>query len=386
MKHAKITMQLIADRLGLSKYSVSQALAGKAGVSELTRREVEAMARTLGYRFKPKAGRQPVNAAQDEAKTVQAEAEMGVNAKAVGVSAAVAVPAANNPLPAGNAPHIAIWIHDAHRRETGFWTRVLDGAVQGCTDNGWPTHVLSLNELAGSSESEASAPASPPVSTRLGSIVLGTLPAALLNRLVRRQSARAPVVLVDHEEPLLRTDCILNANPEAAQSACRRILSQGCRRVLFIGKDSYSVSFKERWWGCRQAMDEHTRRHESCTLKKWTIPYGQSGWELQLGKRLGLLQPEELPDGIVCANDEIALELLKQLRIHSVSVPDMCKVIGIDNIDASAASAPPLTTVELAKEGLGYRAAEALARSIARPSAHSEKIILAAKLIVRGSG
>ncbi len=41
MKSKKITMQHIADQLNISKNSVSQALTGKPGVSEATRKLIE---------------------------------------------------------------------------------------------------------------------------------------------------------------------------------------------------------------------------------------------------------------------------------------------------------------------------------------------------------
>jgi LacI family transcriptional regulator len=358
----KITMQLIADRLGVSKYTVSQALSGKTGVSEATRGEVIAMARALGYRF-PAAK-----------KTVSWPTE----------TAPLKSDAAANPHSEELRPCVAIWIHEAQRDEPSFWSRVLDGTIRGCRDHGWQTQVFSFSRLSKVSKSGSIENA--PLASCIGAIVLGTLPIRSLNKVVQLQAADAPIILVDHEEPLLQADCILNANLEAAQLACRRILSQGCRRIVFVGKDHFSVSFKERWWGCRQALDEHARQTDGCTLKKWTIPYGQPAWEQQLARRIASLRHDELPDGFVCANDEIALKLLELLQEQSVAVPDCCKVIGIDNIDASASSTPPLTTVELAKELLGWRAVEALARNLAQPSVHAEKIILSARLIVRGSG
>ena len=45
----KITMQTIANELGLAKSAVSRALSGKKGVSEQTRRRVIAAARRCGY-------------------------------------------------------------------------------------------------------------------------------------------------------------------------------------------------------------------------------------------------------------------------------------------------------------------------------------------------
>ncbi|GIQ62287.1 hypothetical protein PACILC2_08550 [Paenibacillus cisolokensis] len=57
---SKVTMQDIADRLKLSKNSVSQALTGKPGVSEATRRLVIETAEQMGYVYgKDRKRRQP---------------------------------------------------------------------------------------------------------------------------------------------------------------------------------------------------------------------------------------------------------------------------------------------------------------------------------------
>src|SRR5262245_27205749 len=45
----KITLGTLAKQLGLSKFAVSRALAGKSGVSEATRQRVQALADELGY-------------------------------------------------------------------------------------------------------------------------------------------------------------------------------------------------------------------------------------------------------------------------------------------------------------------------------------------------
>lgn len=55
---ARVTLATIAHDMGLSKFAVSRALAGKSGVSEETRRKVEAVALELGY-VKPPPSRAP---------------------------------------------------------------------------------------------------------------------------------------------------------------------------------------------------------------------------------------------------------------------------------------------------------------------------------------
>ena len=46
---AKVTLSTIAAHMGLSKFAVSRALSGKSGVSDETRRRIEAVATELGY-------------------------------------------------------------------------------------------------------------------------------------------------------------------------------------------------------------------------------------------------------------------------------------------------------------------------------------------------
>ena len=46
---SRVTLQSIADHLGISKFAVSRALAGKSGVSEDTRRTILTTAEQFGY-------------------------------------------------------------------------------------------------------------------------------------------------------------------------------------------------------------------------------------------------------------------------------------------------------------------------------------------------
>ena len=50
---SRITLQFIADQLGISKFAVSRALTGKPGVSDETRRAVVSTAERLGYTGRP---------------------------------------------------------------------------------------------------------------------------------------------------------------------------------------------------------------------------------------------------------------------------------------------------------------------------------------------
>ncbi|QYR20190.1 LacI family DNA-binding transcriptional regulator [Paenibacillus sp. sptzw28] len=361
----KVSMQQIADRLGVSKYTVSQALSGKRGVSEATRREVMAMAAALGYRV-----------SQREVK-----GQSGVLAE---------------------MPVILVGLDERQANEPMFWQRVREGIEAGCREH-------RLNPIFFTFEAENNRSSVFPqiddetMQSASGIIIAGKCPAAALLRMNR---TGIPVVLVDHEEPVARADAVLNANGEAGRMASHHLLSQGCRSIAFIGRDSFAVSFRERFWGCRLALDDLLGRRSPGTpltlpeprsmkaisksdvhLRKWTIPYGSQTWMQTLDKRLAAaIADNDFPDGFICANDDIALHLMQLLLSRGVDVPGMCRVIGIDNTAASGGGPVPLTTVDLAKEWLGLRAVESLVRKRHAPEAPDEKVMLSASLVVRQSG
>lgn len=390
----KISMQQLADRLGVSKYTVSQALGGKPGVSDATRRQVLALAVALGYtvRTTPSktsiadgiGGKRGAKEVVEVQEANQSKAEFKAHSEDQSESEANADDA--------SLPIIHIGLDNRHESEPYFWLRVKDGLEAGCRMYGFQPEFFTFGQEESSSIWTGDAMAS---STQLpantaGFIIAGKCP---LGTLLTINRFGLPVVLVDHEEPMIGADAVLHANTEAGRMACHHLLSQGCRSLVFIGRDSFAVSFKERWWGCRLAMDEgkSAARSESFQLKKWTVPYGgkeapmSRGWEPALERRLdGAAFLQELPDGFICANDDIALQLLQLLRQRGLHT--QVRVVGIDNTAPSLSAVVPLTTVDLAKEWLGIRAVEAFARRLKDPSSLSEKIILRAQLIVRESG
>ncbi|RKN64308.1 LacI family DNA-binding transcriptional regulator [Paenibacillus ginsengarvi] len=346
----KISMQQIADRLGISKYSVSQALAGKPGVSEETRENVFAMAKALGYRF--------------------------------GLHVDPASSKAEEPLAGVSNPYVLLWIKSGRRSDSTFWNRVLTGVIDACDGYGWDHLIISNNV----EETEFVFPAFADRSSCIGMIVLGSMTDSFL---ISIKKQRIPVVLADHSDPSVGLDCVVNANIEAAKTVCHNLIAAKCRSIMFVGSDRHSVSFQERWWGCKMAAsEEEDKRGEEIAVGKWSLPYGGGGpWgqtlEVEVKKMHG---GGKLPDGFVCANDEIAIRLISLLKMHGYDVPAQCKVIGFDDVEMAAHSSPALTTVDFGKETLGARSVEMLHRRIASPDAAPEKVTLSFRLIARQSG
>ncbi|WP_127579735.1 LacI family DNA-binding transcriptional regulator [Paenibacillus koleovorans] len=357
-----ISMQQIADSLGVSKYTVSRSLAGKSGVSEETRSRVLELARSLGYRG---AGVPIQSCSSTTGANIYSADDQSSKAKAN----------------ADKRPFVTIWMQAEYREERMFWSKVLSGIEEGCDRMGWEPILLQHPDQRERPEDD------PAIATNkhrwIGHIIAGECPAAMLFAWSR---AGVPIVLVDHEEPTVLADCVVNANMQGGRWLAARLMLAGCRSIVFLGNDSHAVSFRDRWLGCKLELQEAGKRGEAVMLKKWTIPYRQRGWDKVLARKLEQAAEGGLPDAFIGANDDIALHALSLLTHLEIAVPDSCRVAGFDNIETAAHSSPSLTTVDFGKELLGLRAVEQLVQRRAHPARPAEKITVGARIIARQSG
>ncbi|WP_339259252.1 LacI family DNA-binding transcriptional regulator [Paenibacillus sp. FSL R5-0713] len=349
----KVSIQTLADQLGLSKYAVSRALSGKTGVSEATRARVLELARALGYR----------------------QSTPGATNSST---------AANHADPS-DPPFVLICMNQLNRGEPHYWQRVLSGMISACNERGWH-HAIVSPSLGVTDENTSPEKAIAPHldwERCAGIIVMGAFPHTVLQRL--SQTGR-PIILVDHQEPLLNCDTISHDNLEAGITVARYLMSMNCRRIGLITDDGRAASFAQRKIGIELALNHfHVDTSHTTSFREWNIPYENGEWVNQLATNIQNMPDDERPDAWIGVNDDIALQWMHQLQEMGISTPKDCLVIGIDNVHSAVTSSPPLTTVNLCKEELGQRAVEALQRRIERPGTPKETVMLSTTLIPRES-
>ena len=92
------------------------------------------------------------------------------------------------------------------------------------------------------------------------------------------------------------------------------------------------------------------------------------------------------PTAVFCANDMLALGLLRRLSQAGVTVPGDLAVVGYDDIEFAADAAVPLTSVRQPKYQLGQAAAELLLDEADRPGEHEHRrIVFKPELVARAS-
>jgi len=98
-----------------------------------------------------------------------------------------------------------------------------------------------------------------------------------------------------------------------------------------------------------------------------------------------VLKAKKRPDGLVCANDELALAALTTLRKAQVAVPEDIVVTGWDDVMAARYVTPGLTTVRQPMTELGRLAAQRLHERATGERTRARNDVLATQLVLRDS-
>ena len=99
-----------------------------------------------------------------------------------------------------------------------------------------------------------------------------------------------------------------------------------------------------------------------------------------------MLEKGNLPDGIVCYNDQIAVQVMEELEKAGIRIPDDISVTGYDN-SLYARRGTGITTIAHPQEKLGEMAAELIMEKINGVAEKDSKVerLIQPELIIRGS-
>lgn len=342
----KVTMQQIANYLGISKYVVSKALSGKEGVNERTRSKVLGAASQLGY-FAQKNSKVSHIKLNDLHYPEKQQGERNVLVL---------------------MPNVRY-----QNTESSYWGGIVDGITSGLETLGFG--VIVVTETNTRMLSAVLVP-----NSFLGVISVGLVSSALL---LEVQKLNVPVVMIDYEDALIPCDTLFNNNFDSSIKLANYLVGLDHRRIQFVGDINYSRSFYDRWLGLRSVLEENNLSVQlDPDLYMLDVFKIEELFEKWLRKERPL---EEVPSAIVCANDNIAARVISVLDENGINVPSEISVTGFDNKSFTYKQTPTITTVNVAKKDLGKRAVEMLIRRLREKEAPFEKVMLAGMLMLRES-
>lgn len=177
-------------------------------------------------------------------------------------------------------------------------------------------------------------------------------------------------------------DILMVENEGAVFQLTKSLIEGGHKKIGFIGDLRHCRSFHERWLGFERAMRASGLAPEPSLsiTRDDTQPYLSVEW---MKGQLSALP--ELPTAFLCANDDIGISAVRALREMNISVPDRVEIAGFDDIPNAKIIEPPLTTVHTYPFELGITVVETLLSRIDQPNRHNQVVYLETSVVKRGS-
>ncbi|WP_172255614.1 LacI family DNA-binding transcriptional regulator [Saccharibacillus deserti] len=288
----KISMQDIADRIGISKNAVSLALSGKSGVSEHVRLIVRHTAQEMGYK-PPAAAKQ----AEQKIKNIL-----------------LLVP--ERVVSHEDTEHFRFF-HDM------LW--ILEETVKA---HGCSAVIVRIDREM---EQRLELPPLYGDLPHIGVVLFGIIAKPYAHMV---WETGVPLVMLDSYYRDLACAAAVSANTEGAESIVRLLIEQGHERIGFIGPANLTTSHEERWFGYWRAMREAglpiDDRHVLLEADDFDEVKNERGIEMFLKE---ITAGGALPTAFFCGNDRTALLLIRRLRALGISVPKQVKVTGFDGLE-----------------------------------------------------
>ncbi len=195
-------------------------------------------------------------------------------------------------------------------------------------------------------------------------------------------AARLPIAVIAGPADEAHADVIAADNEHGTRALVSHLIEQhGRNRLYYIAGPPSAPDARERRRAFGGAMTGYP-----AAVPAGFFPGRFATISGQQAVRELLARPRrEMPDAIVCANDQMAIGAMRELQSAGISVPGDVAVTGFDGIPVGAMLTPALTTVRQPIRQLGGRAAVRLLDRVANPALPRMAERLPTELVIRES-
>jgi DNA-binding LacI/PurR family transcriptional regulator len=211
---------------------------------------------------------------------------------------------------------------------------------------------------------------------------LALSPLALTSDDLAQRRSTIPMVLLGEQAQFIESPAITHLvmpNVTAAQAAVQHLIDRGRRRIAVVGIQSKgpNASATLRAEGYHLALAANSFPADPQLAREVTDFSRIEGSRAMQS----LIDAGIDFDAVFCFNDSLAFGVLTTLATNRIAVPDDVAVVGYDNVDESALTIPPLTTVEPSPKGIARRLFSLITADELQPGRHFIKH----KLVIRES-
>lgn len=270
-----VKLEDIADELGVSIVTVSNALKGKKGVSESTRNRILSVAEKLGYHMDSKA---------------------------------------KSP---GHSYVIGVVVAERYVKEfPSFYLEIYKYIAQDVAKRG---HLTILEVVTPEKEMQRET-----ISLEnglAGVIMIGEFGQGYFEA-VRDYYSAIPLVYVDYYDVYDDMDYIVTDGFGGMEQMTRMLIKAGYRDLTFVGSVNATKNITDRYLGFCKALEKAGIEEQNPVIPDRDFSEGDYRLDVDL--------PDKLPEGFVCNCDRTALLVMEKLGERGVQIPEDVAVVSFD--------------------------------------------------------
>ncbi|VBB09692.1 Hypothetical protein LUCI_4990 [Lucifera butyrica] len=326
----------IANLVGVSPATVSNALNGRKGVSEETKQKILKVAKEIGYN-------------KDFNNNTQKSIRFVVYKK-----------------------------HGIVVSDTPFFASLIEGIENECRNLGYElliSHVYSgghgQQEIVDIVDTEYAN----------GLIVLATEMDP--EDLIPFRNVSVPVVLLDSYFRGENFDCVLINNMDGSFKATKYLVENGHTRIGYLHSSVYINNFHYRKIGFWDALADSNLQFDPA-MEFGLEPTMEGAYRDM--KAILERNSVNLPTAFFADNDIIAFGAMRALKEKGLKIPQDLSIVGFDDMPFCEITSPRLTTIKVFKQDIGSAAVLRLHQKINSKSDNiTQKIEVNTELILRDS-
>ena len=302
-RRKEVRLEHIAEEVGVSIVTVSNALKGKKGVSEELRGVIRETAKRMGYRT-----------------------EKGKQRKAYLIGVVVA--------------------ERYVKAFPSFYMDVYRQAAQELTKQGGMSVLEVVNEEQEEQWYDSAIFTGAEVD---GIILIGEMNRKYIRTL--RKNCRVPLVCVDCYDLCQDTDYVITDNYGGMARLTELLLEAGYENLVFVGMPEASGNVMDRYLGYCREIEKRGKKpwlEKVFSLSSEETSKGAAAEEIR--DRL----PEQLPEVFLCESDSCAKRLMELLSREGIRVPEDVGITGFGHGYSRIQEEIKLTTYENDEKALAY--------------------------------
>ncbi|TCW35687.1 substrate-binding family protein [Thermohydrogenium kirishiense] len=167
-------------------------------------------------------------------------------------------------------------------------------------------------------------------------------------------------------------------NEKGAYIATNYLIQNGLRDIILLSGPLSINTYMDRLLGYKKALTEN----DILFISEYVYQVANNDVSIEQGYNMlkDVIKSGKKFDGVFASNDLIAIGAIQALQEEGITIPDVVKIIGFDDIYPASLIKPDLTTISQPKYAMGCEAMNILYKLINSSKIKKREIIMEPKL------